>query len=357
MQKKIVFIGTYTKKTSKGIYAYHWLPESGELVEIGLAVKTEDPSFLAISPTRKALYAVNELDPSSGKETGMVSSFDMEGDSGKLTFHNTVPSGGTAPCNMAVDPTGQSLFVANYTSGSVATFRILPNGNLSPLVDNIYYPGHSVNVSRQQSAHAHCTTISPDHRFFLVNDLGLDRIMVYRFTPETAKITPNDPPFYSAIPGSGPRNFAFHPNGLWAYSANEIASTVDILHWNSQSGTLTRIQNLSTLPAHVSAVSNTAATVVVHPQGSFVYISNRGDDSIAVFSVHSGDGTLTLVQHISCEGKTPRNIALDPSGKWLLIANQDSANIVVLKWDASTGRLASTARQYALDSPVCIVFA
>lgn len=355
MQKKRVFIGTYTRKTSHGIYAYHWLPESGELTEIGLAATTPDPSFLALSPDGKNLYAVNEHDPAPGTESGTVSAFSIQDAEGKLALLNTVPSGGTAPCNMAVDHTGRALFVANYTSGSVSSYQILGDGKLSSHVVNIHYSGHSVGV-RQQSAHTHCTTVSPDNRFLLVNDLGLDRIMVYRISPQTAELTPNDPPFYSALPGSGPRNFTFHPNGKWAYSLNEIASTIDGLHWDTEKGTLTRFQNISTLP-HGFSATNTAATVLVHPNGRFVYASNRGHDSIVVYSVDPATGALTLLQHISCEGKTPRNFILDSSGRWVLIANQDSANIVVLQCNAKTGHLASTGRQYALDSPVCIIFA
>ncbi len=355
MQKKRVFVGTYTKGTSHGIYAYNWNSDSGELKEVGLADATPEPSFLALSPDGKNIYAVNELDPAEGSkaETGIVSSFAVAAD-GMLTLRNTVPSGGTAPCNMAVDHTGRALFVANYTSGSVSSYRIIDDGKLSPHIENIHYSGHSVGV-RQQSAHTHCTTISPDNRFLLVNDLGLDRVMVYRFSPATAEITPNDPPFYSAIPGSGPRNFTFHPNHKWAYSLNEIASTIDSLHWDAEKGTLTRIQNISTVPAGFSG-ENKAATVLVHPNGRFVYASNRGDDSMVVYSVDQKNGALALLQHISCGGKTPRNFILDPDGRWVLIANQDSANIVILECDAKAGHLSATGRQYALDSPVCIIF-
>ena len=365
MQKRKVFVGTYTKATSQGIYAYHWLPDVGELVEIGLAAATPNPSYLALSPDRNVLYAVNEMDAAPGAQTGTVSAFSIRGTSKqgtsergtskKLTLLNTVPSGGTAPCNLTVDSTGRMLFVANYDSGSVATFQILADGSISSPVEDIYYPGHSINPERQQSAHTHCTTISPDHRWLLVNDLGLDRILVYRFDPRTARLTPNEPPFYSAIPGSGPRNFAFHPNTRWAYSVNEIASTVDGLHWDSERGTLTRFQNISTLPKG-SARRNTAAAVVVHPSGRFAYVSNRGDDSIAVFSVDQSSGHLAPLQHISCGGKTPRYCTLAPGGKWLLVANQDSANIVILRCDTHTGKLAATGKEYALDSPVCLVF-
>ncbi|HEX4020579.1 MAG TPA: lactonase family protein [Acidobacteriaceae bacterium] len=353
--EKRIFIGTYTKKTSKGVYTSRWMPETGELVDIILAAETSNPSFLALSPNRKNLYAVNELDNYQGAKSGAVSAFSIGHGSGKLALRNEVPSGGTGPCNTAVDHTGQVLFVADYDNGSVATFRILPDGGLSQPATDIHYSGHSVDVKRQKGAHTHCTTVSPDNRYVLVNDLGLDRIMVYRFDPKTAILTPNDPPFYSAIPGSGPRNLAFHPNGRWAYSTNELGGTVDGLDWNSTTGTLTRFQNISTVPSDFKQF-NAPAMTVVHPNGRFAYVSNRGHDSIAAYSVDPEDGHLTLLQYISCGGKFPRHFAVDPKGRWLIVANQNSANVVVLACNAHTGRLTKTGRQYSLDSPVCVVF-
>ncbi len=348
---RLMFIGTYTKKASKGIYSFRWLPVTGEMVEVGLAAETKDPSFLALSPSHKDLYAVNE----GGTRPGTVSGFLVAPLSGKLRPKNTVPSGGSGPCNLTTDHSDQVLFVANYNSGSVTSFQILPDGSLSEPVSNIYFPGGSVDPERQKTAHTHCTTVTPDNRYVLVNDLGLDRIMVYRFDPRTAKLTPNDPPFYSAIPGSGPRNLTFHPNGRWAYSINEIKSTLDCLAWDSSKGTLTRFQNISTLPMDHESPTD-AATVVVHPSGQFLYASNRGDDSITAFSIHSANGRLTLMQRISCEGNSPRHFAVDPSGKWLVVANQDSDNLVVLRCNTHSGKLSSTGRQYSLDSPVCVLF-
>lgn len=349
--RKRIFIGTYTKKTSKGIYAYRWMPQSGEMTAMGLAAETPNPSFLALSPVHNDLYSVNE----NGSKPGGVSAFAVESVSDKLTPRNKVSSGGTAPCNLTADHTGHALFVANYSSGSVASFKILSDGSLSEPVSDIYFPGHSVDHERQREAHTHCTTVSPNNKYLLVNDLGLDRIMVFHFDPKSAELTPNDPPFYSAIPGSGPRNLTFHPNGRWAYSINEIVSTLDCLNWDSSKGILTRFQNISTLPMDHETPTD-AATVAVHPNGRFLYASNRGDDSITMFSIDRKNGRLTLKQRISCEGNSPRHFAVDPGGKWLVVANQDSANIVVLKCDPHTGRLSSTGKQYQLDSPVCVLF-
>lgn len=348
---QLIFIGTYTKKSSRGIYAYRWSPQSGEMTEIGLAAETPNPSFLALAPGHKDLYAVNE----NGSRPGTVSGFLIAPLSGKLRPKNTVPSGGSGPAHLTTDHTDHVLFVANYNSGSVSSYQILSDGNLSEPVSDIYFPGGSVNPERQKTAHTHCTTVSPDNRYLLVNDLGLDRIMVYHFDPKTAKLTPNEPPFYSAIPGSGPRNLTFHPNGRWAYSINEIVSTLDCLNWDPSKGTLTRFQNISTLPMDHESPTD-AATVAVHPNGRFLYASNRGDDSITAFSIDPGNGRLTLIQRISCEGNSPRHFAVDPGGKWLIVANQDSANIVVLRCNPHTGKLSATGRQYPLDSPVCVIF-
>ena len=355
IQQKRIFVGTYTHQSSKGIYAYRWTPESGELTELGLAAQTPSPSFLALSPDHKELFAVNELDTYNGATSGSVSAFSIPSASGRLSPKNVVRSGGTGPCNVAADHTGRVLFVANYDNGCAASFEIHADGDLSDPVTDIHYTGHSVNAERQEAAHTHCTTVSPDNRYVLINDLGLDRIMVYRFDRMSAKLTPNHPQFYSAIPGSGPRNLTFHPNRRWAYSVNEILSTVDGLNWDSANGTLSRFQNISTLPVGFKGES-AAATVAVHPNGRFLYASNRGNDTIAAFSIHPANGHLTPMQHISCGGKFPRHFAVDPGGRWLVVANQNSANLVVLGCDPATGRLKTTGRQYPLDSPVCVIF-
>ena len=356
MQPEIVFAGTYTGTGSQGIYAYRWSAATGELDPLGLAAATENPSYLVVSADRKLLYSVNEMAPQPGQETGRVSAFRRTHEPGRLAHLNTVPSGGTEPCNLAIDTAGKNLFAANYGSGSFSRFPLLPDGSLQPAAQNLYFHGHSVNPDRQTSPHTHCTTLSPGGRYLLVNDLGLDRIYVYHLDPKTATLTANAVPFYSAIPGSGPRNLKFHPNARWAYSANEMGSSIDVLHWLEQSGELHRVQNLSTLPAGYSQ-PNTAATVYVHPNGKYVYASNRGHNSVATFAVDPKQGTLTLRAHISCGGKTPRFFTMDPAGNWLLVANQDSQNIVILRCDAATGLLTETGRQYTLDHPVCLAFA
>jgi 6-phosphogluconolactonase len=352
----LIFVGTYTNdkgSTSRGIYAFRWDADAGTLAPLGLAAATVNPSFLTLSPNHRHLYAVNEVDQYRGQKSGSVTSFAVQ--EGALKAINTVSSGGGGPCKITVDFTGKAAFVANYDGGSAASFRVLPNGALSKAVSRFQYSGHGADPQRQAAPHTHCTTVSPDNRYVLVNDLGLDRISVYRLDPLTAVLTPNDPPFYEALPGSGPRSFTFHPGGKWAYSLNEIANTVDALAGDAERGVLTRLQNITTLPEGFNG-SNTTATVVVDSAGRFLYASNRGDNSIVVFSIDDRDGKLKTVQHVGCGGKTPRHFALDPGNQWLLVANQDSSNIVVFARNTRSGQLTPTGAEYPLGHPVCIVF-
>jgi 6-phosphogluconolactonase len=353
-----IFAGTYTDKgTSRGIYAFGWDPDAGVMTPLGLAGATVSPSFLALSPDRRHLYAVNEVDAYHGEKSGSLSSFAVTG--AKLKPLNIVSSMGAGPCNIAVDSTGKAVFAANYDGGSAASFRVVRGGGLSKAVSSFQYTGHGADPKSQAAPHAHCTTVSRDNRYVLVNDLGLDRISVYHLDPLTAQLTPNAAPPYQALPGSGPRSFAFHPSGRWAYSLNELASTLDVLAWDAEQGTLTRIQNISTLSPGFTG-SNAAATVVVDSAGRFVYASNRGENSIAVFAVqdHERDrqGTLKPVQHVDCGGKSPRHFALDPGNQWLLVANQDSSNIVVFARNSRSGHLKPTGNQYPLSFPVCLIF-
>jgi 6-phosphogluconolactonase len=350
----LIFAGTYTDKgTSRGIYSFHWDADAGTMSPLGLAAATVNPSFLALSPDRRHLYAVNEVDDYHGEKSGSITSFVVDGP--KLKPINVVSSTGGGPCNIAVDFTGKAVFVANYDGGSAASFRVLKGGGLSKAVSSFQYTGHGADPKRQAAPHTHCTTVSRDNRYVLVNDLGLDRLSVYHLDPLTARLTPNTPPSYEALPGSGPRSFTFHPSGQWAYSLNEIASTLDVLAWDGERGTLSRIQSISTLPEGFTG-SNTAATVAVDSAGRFVYASNRGDNSVAVFSIHDREGTLKAIQRVDCGGKSPRHFALDPGNQWLLVANQDSSNIVVFARSPRSGLLTSTGNQYPLSFPVCLVF-
>lgn len=356
-QSSLMFVGTYTNKgSSKGIYAYHWAADSGTLQPLGLVAETASPTFLALSPDRRHLYAANEIDEYRGARTGSVSAFSVEGIDGKLTLRNVVSSGGAGPAHVMVDHTGKVLVASNYAGGSLASFRVLPDGSLSDSVCDFHLTGHGPNPVRQQTPHIHSALTSPDNRFVLVNDLGLDRIHIYKLNAGSASLTANVPPFYEAEPGSGPRNSAFHPNGRWAYSVNEMGCSVDAMDWDSEKGTLHRFQNVSTRPPGYTA-ENTASAVAIDRAGRFLYSANRGANTIVAFAIDAAKGTLTQIQQISSEGKIPRQFTLDPSNRWLLAGNQDSGSIVVFARHPSTGRLTATGKQYPLDSPVCFVFA
>jgi 6-phosphogluconolactonase len=357
MRSQLMFAGTDTgtKSSSKGVYAYRWDSVSGTLLPLGLAAETASPAYMALSPDRQRLYAVNEVREYNGQKTGTVSAFSVNPRSGMLTLKNLVSSGGMGPCNIAIDHTGKAVFVADGAGGSLASYRVLSDGSLSDPVSNLHFPGHSVNPVRQKSAYTHCTVISPDNRYLVVNDLGLDRITTYRFDPSTALLTPNTAPFFAAVPGSGPRNFTFHPNSRWAYSVNEMGNSIDVLAWESAPGRLTGLQHISTLPPNFAG-QNLAATVRVDLTGRFLYVSNRGANTIAVFSIDPVHGTLQQIQQISCGGETPRYFSIDPSNQWLLVGNQESASIVVLARNSKTGLLSLTNTQAKIDFPMFLIF-
>jgi 6-phosphogluconolactonase len=350
-----LYIGTYTGKGSKGIYVARFRPGRGELSGPELAAETPDPSFLAAnrlaaSPTGKSpryLYAANE-------GSAEVSAFAVAPDSGKLTFLNKQETGGGGPCHLALDATGRMLVVANYGGGSIASYPIGANGQIGPRRAFIAFTGSGPNAQRQEAPHAHAAVFSPDNRFVLINDLGTDRTMVYHVHPENAALQPADPAYARADAGAGPRHLAFGPGGHFVYVVNELASTVTRFAWEPGSGTLKKMGSVSALPAGFHG-SNTAAEIVIAPGGRALYTSNRGHDSVAVFSIAS-DGGLRLIQNVATGGHAPRSFTLDPSGRWLLAANQDSNNITVFRVDPETGRIAATGKSIEVPSPVCLLF-
>ena len=352
--KFIVYVGTYTGQQSKGIYAYRFDAASGETEELGLAAEAPNPTFLAIDPTNRRLYAALEISNFQGKRAGGVAGFAIDTATGKLTPINQVSSGGPGPCFVSVDKTGKNVLVANYGGGSVAVCPIGPDGTLSEPSAFIQHTGSSVNQRRQRQAHAHSIQPSPDNRFAIAADLGTDKLYVYRFDAEKGTLTPNDPPFASLKPGSGPRHLAFHPNGRFAYVINELLSTVTAFSYDAKKGAFTELQTVSTLLEDFSG-NSTTAEVLVDAAGRFLYGSNRGHDSIAVFSI-ARNGTLQPVERVSTEGKTPRNFRLDPTGAYLFAANQDSGNIVLFRVDRKSGRLTPTGKQLKVDRPVCVKF-
>ena len=305
----LVYIGTYTGPKSKGIYVFHF-DAAGHVSAPQLAGETVNPSFLAVDPTEHFLYAVNEISDYQGQKSGAVSAFSVDSKTGSLVFLNQVSSRGADPCYVTLDKTGKYVLVANYTSGTVAVFPRLPDGKLGDASTAVQHAGHGPNAERQEGPHAHQIVLSKDNRFAVAVDLGLDKLLVYRFDSQKGTLTPNDPPSAALDPGSGPRHLAFTPDGNFAYVLAEMGSTITAFAFDSSKGVLRKLQTLSTLPKGFKG-QNDAAEIAVSPSGKFVYASNRGDDSIAVFAI-GADGSLTLVERTPTQGKTPRGFAIDP---------------------------------------------
>lgn len=353
--KSLVFVGTYTGGKSQGIYSFRFDAGSGETTSLGLAAEVKNPSFLATAPTGRFLYAVGELGEFRGVRTGAVSAFAIERESGKLRLLNQASSGGEGPCHIAVDRAGRWVFVANYGGGSVAMLPVRGDGQVGEPAAFFQHRGSSVNPQRQQGPHAHGVTLSPDERFLFVPDLGLDQVMAYRFDAAAGTLAPAELPFAVVPTGAGPRHFAFHPNGQFAYSINELGSTVTVFAYNPERGSLSQLKSVSTLPPKFAGQSTTAE-IAVHPSGKFLYASNRGHDSIAVFEVTPRTGALKAAGHVPSGGKTPRNFAIDPTGRWLWAANQDSHSVVLFRIDPKTGGLAAAGTVLEVGSPVCVTF-
>jgi 6-phosphogluconolactonase len=363
-----VYFGTDTSRgISKGIYRSTFDSKTGQLTPPVLVATTPRPSFLALSPPqtggKRFLYAVNALnDPSAS-----VTAFAIDPKTGALNQIGQVPSAGAGPCYVSVDSTGHAAFVANYNGGTVASYRIQPDGTLSQPVDRIDFKDpkfgpRGPNTARQDTPHPHSTTISPDNRFLLVNDLGSDHIVVFTIKTGTGQLA--DPHVFTNHPGGGPRHVAFHPNGRWIYGINELDSTIDHYLWTATKfsetpqGLIININTpIKTIAADFPAEKNTAAEVAVSPDGEFVYASNRGEDSLVVFKVSTKDGSLTFVQRISCGGKVPRHFTLDPTAQWLICGNQDSATVTVFRRDLVTGQLSGPIQTLPLDSPMFTLFA
>ncbi len=350
-----VYFGTYTRGASRGIYLSHLDLETGRLQPPVLAGETTNPSFLAIHPSRPLLYAVGEISGFQGKKTGAVSAFSMDPTSGKLTLLNQQSSQGPGPCHVSVDGTGKNVLVANYGGGSIACLPIAADGSLAEATCSIQHEGSSINPQRQQGPHAHSINLDAANRFAFVADLGMDKIMVYRFDAAKGLLTPNDPPWTKSTPGAGPRHFSFHPNGRFAYVINELHSTVTAMQYDAARGVLAPLQTVSTLPDDFDG-KNSTAEVQVHPSGKFLYGSNRGHDSIAVFAIDAATGKLTSVGRVATQGKTPRNFGIDPTGRFLLAANQTTDNVVVFRIDPKTGIPRPTGQSITVSSPVCVKF-
>jgi 6-phosphogluconolactonase len=355
----LVYVGTYTATTSKGIYNYRFDPHTGKLTPIGVAAEQPNPSFMVTDPQHRFLYAVTEMGNERGssnyKKNGSISSYAIDRKSGALKFLNNVDAGGGGSCHLVVDKTGRILFVANYGSGNVASFAIKADGSIGERTGFDQHAGSSVDPARQKGPHAHAVVLSPDNRFLFVPDLGMDKIMIYKVDTARQTFTPNDPAFTTVKAGLGPRHFTFGHGAKFAYAVCEMGSSVVVFSYNPANGSLTPVQTISNLPDGFTGIDNSAEIEADH-SGRFLYASNRGNDSITVFAIDPVKGTLTKVQVVPTQGNIPRNFALDPTGKYLIAANQKSNSLVVFDVDPKDGKLKAAGQMLEIPSPVDILF-
>lgn len=348
LSAKRVLLGT-GGKVSKGIYTADWNSSTGELGQITLAAEVAAPTFLAISShgSRQFVYAVSE----AGRADSVLTAWTTVPGQKELRKLDEVASVGGGPTHLSVSPDGRSVACANYGGGSVSSYHVLPDGSLSKCVSHFQFTGSGPYKGRQDQPHTHSANITPDGKWVLVNDLGLDRIFIYHLNDATGEMTPGNPPFWSAKPGSGPRHLAFHPNGKWVYSVNELTSTVDMLRWDAKRGTLTQFGSASTLKKGFPPNTAFAGEILCSRDGRNLYVGNRvADDTIAVFDVNPHTGILSLTQLAENSGKNPRHVALDPSGRWIVISDQGSNSILILERDLKSGHLSGTKHAYKLDT-------
>lgn len=357
MSDWLMFVGTYTRGGGgKGIYVFRMDGESGSMTQVHVEEGIVNPSFLAIHPNQKFLYAVNEVAETSGVPGGALTAYAIDTGSGALKRINRQSTGGSGPCHVGIDATGKYAIVANYDGGSVCMLPIDEDGSLKPSSDFIqHYGGTKVNPQRQEKAHAHSVNIDPGNRFVIVNDLGLDQLRVYEMDLETGKLAYKETPSIKSTPGAGPRHLDFHPNGRFAYAINELGSTVTAYRYNPDTGRLSKLNQLSTLPKGYSG-ENTTADVHVSPDGKFVYGSNRGHNTLAIFQINGSDGSIKFVDDQSTGGKTPRNFGIHPDGKFLYAANQDSDSVIQFEVNRATGELTPVGREIRCQMPVCLKF-
>ncbi len=375
-----VYFGTYTgfkyvhhsktwgvgESKSKGVYVSRFNASTGQLSEPQLAAEVVNPSFLTISPDHRYLYAISEDPLSIGPpvdHSSYVSAYAIDSATGTLRFLNSVPASGTSTCYISIDKTGRYVMLANFGSGSVSVIHVKDDGSLGELASFIQDVGHSVDSSIQTEPHTHWIGVSPDNRYVIVSDLGLDQVLIFHFDEKTGMLSPPGPPSATVYPGGGPRHFTFDPSGKFGYQLSEMSGNVDVFAWDPVKGSLTEVQRVHTVP-HNFFGSNHSAEIEIHPSGKFLYESNRrtqgenirGPDTIGVFAIDQKNGTLSRVEEVLSGGTTPRSFALDPTGNYLLAAHQLSNNVVVFKIDTATGRLTKTGNEIQVDTPVCIKF-
>jgi 6-phosphogluconolactonase len=353
---QLLYVGTYTTDGhSKGIYLVRMSRDSGALSLVGLVGTTSNPSFLTLSADGKVVYAVNEVAKFGERATGSVTAFARDRATNMLRELSSQPTGGADPCYVTTDRRGKSVLVANYSGGSVAAFPISSNGDIGVVSSFVQHQGKGPDAERQEGPHAHCVMPDPSNRFVLVADLGLDRIFVYGFDERSAKLTPKPVTEGTLAPGAGPRHLAFHPNGRIVYVANELNSTITVFRYDPRTGSLLARQTVPAI-SETTSVKNFPADLHVHPSGRFLYMSNRGPDSISAFTIDDVNSDLRPLQRESTGGKWPRNFAVDASGKFLLVANQRSDDIHSFRIDARSGNITPTGQSVSVPSPVCLRF-
>ena len=349
--RALVCLGSYSTSDKESVHLFQLNLQDGSLKKLNAVDGLTNPSFLKIHPNGKYLYTVNEVSTFDGKKSGGVTAFALDVTGGKLNKINQQPSGDTGPCHLTVDATGKYVLVAHYGGGSTSVLPIEKDGSVGALVSQIKHKGSSVH-SRQKAPHAHSVHVGPNNKFAFAPDLGIDKVLVFSFDEKTGAIAETKFDGAKLEPGSGPRHFSFHPDGKFAYVINEIKQTVTTFRYNAKRGRLRTLQTLSSVPHPVEG--NSTAEVLVHPTGKFLYGSNRGHNSIAMFRINEKNGKLTALGHESTRGSTPRNFGIDPTGQFLLAANQQSDNVVVFRINQDTGKLKFTGNEIKLSKPVCV---
>lgn len=349
-----VYLGTYTRGESRGIYACEMDTARGTLTAPRLVAEVRNPSFLAFHPVLPRLYAVSELWQTDGPDRGAVTAFAIDDATGELRELNQEAVGGAGPCHLAVSPRGRYVVTANYGSGSTSVLPLDDEGRLQPRSHVVQHEGSGPNEARQKGPHAHQTLFSPGGEILLVPDLGIDQVLLFRLDEAAGRLSAWNPPSVAVPPGSGPRHCAYHPSGKFLYVVNELASTVSVFECTDEVP-LRLTQTISTLPPEFDG-GNTTAEIEVHPSGRFVYASNRGHDSIAAFAIDSATGKLSEIGRFPSGGRVPRNFAIAPGGRFLLAANQDTDNVVVFAIDQDSGKLQPTEGSVQVGAPVCVVY-
>ena len=350
--RDIIYAGTSSTRGSKGIYVFEFDRIQGKLMELQTVTEGSSPGFMALSPDRKMIYSIY------GKGTlpdgnGSVMAFKIDRITGLLTKVNEQSAGGKGPAHISVDPKGRFAYVSNYGDGTLSVLPINTDGSLAKASDLITHSGSSVVVGRQEGPHIHSAIPSADGRFLYVSDLGIDKIMIYK-VDENGKLTPADVPLSISTSGSGPRHFTIHPNGKFAYSAEELSSTVASFRVNKKNGALNPIERLDMLPKGFTE-KNSAADIHFSPDGKFLYASNRGHESLVIYKANSRNGKLALVGHEATGGKHPRNFMIDKNGEFALTGNQNTDNIVIFRRDKQTGELMPTGNQVMVPAVTCLI--